>query len=213
MLRALDLTKSYDGAPLFDGLSLTLNAGERAGLVGPNGAGKSTLLRLLAGREQPDRGAVTTTARVGYLPQEAPAGDATLDTLLRDALGEAGEALAALSEPGDLDRYAHALERAEATDAWAAEARADEIRRRLAIDHLPGDRPLAGSRAASRRARCWRRRCWRTRRCCCSTSRPTTSTPRAWPGSRPSSATSTARCSSSPTTAASSTPSSIASTS
>ncbi len=143
MLRALDLTKSYDGAPLFDGLSLTLNAGARAGLVGPNGAGKSTLLRLLAARERPDRGAVTTTARVGYLPQEAPAGDATLDSLLHDALGEAGEALAALSEPGDLDRYAHALERAEATHAWAAEARAEEIRHRLAIGHLDGDRPLA----------------------------------------------------------------------
>ena len=143
MLRALDLTKSYDGAPLFDGLSLTLNAGERAGLVGPNGAGKSTLLRLLAGREHPDRGAVTTTARVGYLPQEAPAGDATLDSLLREALGEAGEALAVLrGHEHDLDRYAHALERAEATHAWAAEARAEEIRRRLAIDHLPGDRPL-----------------------------------------------------------------------
>ena len=143
MLRALDLTKSYDGAPLFDGLSLTLGAGERAGLVGPNGAGKSTLLRLLAGREHPDRGAVARQGRVGYLPQEAPAGEATLDDLLRDALGEAGAALAGLHEPNlDLDRYAHALERAEATQAWAAEARAEEIRRRLGIEHLPGDRPL-----------------------------------------------------------------------
>src|ERR687885_493477 len=62
VLRALDLAKSYDGAPLFEGLSLTLNAGDRAGLVGPNGAGKSTLLRLLAGRERPDRGSVATSA-------------------------------------------------------------------------------------------------------------------------------------------------------
>src|SRR5215217_6338116 len=96
VLAALDLTKSYDGAPLFEGLALTLNAGDRAGLVGPNGAGKSTLLRLVAGRERPDRGAVSTTAKVGYLPQEAPTGDATLDSLLRDALGEAGAVLAEL---------------------------------------------------------------------------------------------------------------------
>ena len=142
MLRALDLTKSYDGAPLFDGLSLTLNPGDRAGLVGPNGAGKSTLLRLLAGHERPDRGSITTAATIGYLPQEAPAGDATLDDLLHRALGEAGEALRALHAPGDLDAYAHALERAEATGAWAAEARAEEARRRLGIDHLAADRPL-----------------------------------------------------------------------
>ena len=62
VLRALDLTKSYDGAPLFEGLSLTLNPGDRAGLVGPNGAGKSTLLRLLAGRELADRGSLFVTA-------------------------------------------------------------------------------------------------------------------------------------------------------
>jgi len=93
VLRAHDLTKSYDGAPLFDGLSLTLNPGDRAGLVGPNGAGKSTLLRLLAGHERPDRGSITTAATVGFLPQEAPAGDATLDDLLHAALGEAGRAL------------------------------------------------------------------------------------------------------------------------
>ena len=140
MLRALDLTKSYDGAPLFEGLSLTLNPGDRAGLVGPNGAGKSTLLRLLAGREQPDRGSITRQATVGYLPQEAP--DATLDQLLHDALGEAGRTLKALHSPEDLDAYAHALDRAEATGAWAAESRAEEVRRRLTIDHLDPARPL-----------------------------------------------------------------------
>jgi ATPase subunit of ABC transporter with duplicated ATPase domains len=141
VLRALDLTKSYDGAPLFEGLSLTLNPGDRAGLVGPNGGGKSTLLRLLAGREPADRGSLFVTATVGYLPQEAP--DATIDELLHTALGEAGDALAALQRPGDLDTYAHALERAEATGAWAAEARAEDVRRRLGIEHLGADRPLS----------------------------------------------------------------------
>ena len=141
MLRALDLTKSYDGAPLFEGLSLTLNPGDRAGLVGANGAGKSTLLRLLAGHELADRGSLFVTATVGYLPQEAP--DVTIDDLLHTALGEAGEALAALQRPGDLDAYAHALERAEATGAWAAEARAEDVRRRLGIDHLDAERPLS----------------------------------------------------------------------
>jgi ATPase subunit of ABC transporter with duplicated ATPase domains len=143
VLRALHLTKSYDGAPLFDGLSLTLNPGDRAGLVGPNGAGKSTLLRLLAGREQADSGSLFATATVGYLPQEAPGGDGTLDDLVHAALGEAGEALRALQQPGDLDAYTSALETAEATGAWAAEARAEEVRRRLGIDHLAADRPLS----------------------------------------------------------------------
>jgi ATPase subunit of ABC transporter with duplicated ATPase domains len=140
VLRALDLTKSYDGAPLFEGLSLTLNPGDRAGLVGPNGTGKSTLLRLLAGREQPDHGSITDGATVGYLPQEAP--DATLESLLHDALGEAGRTLAALQRPEDLDAYADALDRAEATGAWAAESRAQQVRRHLDIEHLDPARPL-----------------------------------------------------------------------
>src|SRR5262245_22367502 len=145
MLKALDLSKGYDEGPLFAGLSLVLAPGDRVGLVGPNGAGKSTLLRLLAGRERPDRGSVTLApgVRVGYLPQEAPAG--TLDDLLRDAIGPAWDALAelhALATPDTLDAYGEALARVEATGAWAAEARADEARRRLSIEHLPGDAPL-----------------------------------------------------------------------
>jgi ATPase subunit of ABC transporter with duplicated ATPase domains len=156
MLQASDLTKSYDGAPLFDGLSLVLGDGERAGMVGRNGVGKSTLLRLLAGVDRPDRGAVSTSAgaRVGWLPQEAPDAETTLGALLGAGLGEAwvvrGElgALEARLERGDtsdatLAAYGHAQERFGALDGWALDARLDEARRALAIEHLDPQTPLA----------------------------------------------------------------------
>ena len=78
MLKATDLTKSHDGAPLFDGLSLTLDDGARAALVGANGVGKTTLLRLLAGVDRPDRGAVALgAARPRRLPAAGRARPAT----------------------------------------------------------------------------------------------------------------------------------------
>src|ERR1044072_1823937 len=49
MLKGTDLSFSHDGAPLFDGVSLTLDDGARAALVGGNGVGTTTLIRLLAG--------------------------------------------------------------------------------------------------------------------------------------------------------------------
>ena len=77
MLQASDLTKSYDGAPLFDGLSFVLGDGERAGLVGRNGVGKSTLLRLLAGVDRADRGSVATGRRSPRRPPLPTNGCAT----------------------------------------------------------------------------------------------------------------------------------------
>ena len=156
MLQASDLTKAYDGAPLFDGLSFVLGDGERAGLVGPNGVGKSTLLKLLAGVDQPDRGTASTGPgeRIGWLAQEAPDAATTLGELLGAGLGEVwtvrGElrALEARLTAGDaspatLERYGQAQSRFEALGGWALEAALDEARRALAIDHLDPATPLA----------------------------------------------------------------------
>jgi iron complex transport system ATP-binding protein len=58
LLQALDLHAAYEGAPVLQGLNLTLAAGEMAGLLGPNGSGKSTLLRVLCGLMRPRQGEV-----------------------------------------------------------------------------------------------------------------------------------------------------------
>jgi zinc/manganese transport system ATP-binding protein len=72
------VTCGYSGKAVFRNVSLTLHAGQLAGLVGPTGCGKSTLLRALLGLVRPWRGRVqvfggpvtrTTRARIGYVPQ------------------------------------------------------------------------------------------------------------------------------------------------
>ena len=59
-LEARDVTFGYPGAaPLYRGLSLAVEAGERVALRAPSGAGKTTLCRLLAGYLAPQEGSVS----------------------------------------------------------------------------------------------------------------------------------------------------------
>ena len=53
--------KGYGSRSVLRDVTLGIAAGDRIGIVGRNGDGKSTLLRLIAGREEPDAGAVTRT--------------------------------------------------------------------------------------------------------------------------------------------------------
>jgi molybdate transport system ATP-binding protein len=55
---ASNVTVLVEGRPVLSGIDFTLRRGERVAVLGPNGAGKSTFLRLLAGDEQPARGAI-----------------------------------------------------------------------------------------------------------------------------------------------------------
>lgn len=58
MIRATDLTKSYEHLTVLNSVSLTLPRGEITAIVGPSGAGKTTLLQILGTLERPDRGSV-----------------------------------------------------------------------------------------------------------------------------------------------------------
>jgi ATPase subunit of ABC transporter with duplicated ATPase domains len=76
VLAARSISKSFGDTVVLDGLSLTVTPGSRIGIVGPNGIGKSTLLRVLAGLEEPDRGAVSREPpglSVAYVPQQPEA--------------------------------------------------------------------------------------------------------------------------------------------
>jgi ABC transport system ATP-binding/permease protein len=68
------ISLAFIGAPVFDEINLTIERGEKVGLVGRNGAGKSTLLRLIEGSVEPDSGTVSLQngAVAAYLSQEVP---------------------------------------------------------------------------------------------------------------------------------------------
>ena len=78
LISAQSLKKSFGAKPLFEGVSLTVNDGDRLGLIGPNGAGKSTFLQILASKMDLDSGEVSVrkNARLAYVAQESafPAG-------------------------------------------------------------------------------------------------------------------------------------------
>ena len=81
--------------------TVTLNPGEKVGLVGRNGAGKSSLFSLIAGRLQADAGDFDMPAkwRLGQVAQEMPETEQpATDFVLDGDLGDGVEKLAVVAD-------------------------------------------------------------------------------------------------------------------
>ncbi len=166
LLHAADLSLSYGSRTIFDGLTLTIEEGERIGLVGVNGSGKSTLMRMLARTAAPDRGEVQLRrgALVTYLPQEpAFAEGATVASELavaRAPLRAALEAhahlsarLAAAPDPATHERLladlAATADRVEHLGGWDTAHEARRLLDRLGVKDW--ERPVADLSGGARK--------------------------------------------------------------
>lgn len=99
-LRSLGVTL---GAPLFSNLNLSVEPGDRLGIVAANGRGKSTLLRSITGDFEPTSGDITRSRglRVGHVEQDVPA--SLIDMAFHDAVLAALPADQAESESWRVD--------------------------------------------------------------------------------------------------------------
>lgn len=77
MIRFLNVSLMRGTKPLLEGADLTLNPGDKIGLIGANGAGKSSLFAMLRNELHPDGGEIDFPAkwRMAYVAQETPALD------------------------------------------------------------------------------------------------------------------------------------------
>jgi ABC transport system ATP-binding/permease protein len=107
------LSKSYGTRAVFDGVSFSIEEGEKVGFIGVNGSGKSTLFRIVAEEEGHEGGSLAyrRNLSVGYLSQE-PAFTET-DTILAAVAQGRPELLDAISEYHEVGRLLRAASGSE----------------------------------------------------------------------------------------------------
>jgi ATP-binding cassette subfamily F protein uup len=128
LITVLNAHLAYGDQPLLDGAQLTVQPGERVGLIGRNGTGKSSLLKIIAGLASLDDGEVQRreSLKISFVSQEPQLAPAET---LRDSL------LANLSHADDREH-------------WRMESRLEEFLHRFALD---GARTPASSSGGERK--------------------------------------------------------------
>lgn len=145
MLNLNGITVRLGGRTILDRATAALPPYGRVGLIGRNGAGKSTLMKVMIGSLEADDGSLEMPkgTRIGYIAQEAPAGESTpFDTVLAADTERAALMLESEQEGLDPDRMAEVHERLIAIDAYTAPARASRILVGLGFDEEMQGQPL-----------------------------------------------------------------------
>ena len=143
MIRLDNISKQHGSQILFLEASMSVNRGDKVGLVGPNGAGKSTIFRMITGEEEPNGGQVHREKDLvlGYFSQDV--GDMSGRSVVEETMAGAGEVAvlahelhaleAAMCDPdtedldGVIERFGVVQGRFDALDGYALDARAREI--------------------------------------------------------------------------------------
>ncbi|MHB8709822.1 MAG: ATP-binding cassette domain-containing protein, partial [Desulfuromonadales bacterium] len=142
-----NITLAFGGPPLFDGVNLQIEPGERLCLLGRNGTGKSTLLKLINGDLPADSGEIHRQQglRAALVSQDVPLELAgTVFDIVAAGMGDAAELLASYhqvahrlaTEGGDfllleLEKLQH---RMDESAAWSLHQEVERILNRLHLD-------------------------------------------------------------------------------
>lgn len=152
-----NVSVSFGGAPLLDGIQLQVEAGDRLCLLGRNGSGKSTLLKLISGEFQPDCGDISRQQglRVALVSQEVPEGlDGTVFDIVAKGMGNAAAFLAEYHHLGQLlateggeallKRLSVLQKKLEDQGGWHLHQEVERILGRLSLDPDAGFATLSG---------------------------------------------------------------------
>jgi ABC transport system ATP-binding/permease protein len=117
-----DVSIRFRGPALLDGVSCTIEPGQRIGLLGRNGAGKTTLMRLLRREMQPDSGQIVFSpgTTIALLPQDVPQNiHGTIESVVTNGVVLAPDAAADVHDA-----------------EWRSQHQVDQILSRMELDPL-----------------------------------------------------------------------------
>ena len=128
LVRLEHVTKLYDPDLILDDISVSIEHGDRIGLIGRNGTGKTTLIKIINGMLANFKGKVVSARglRIGYLSQEP---DLARDCTLRQEMLKVFEERRALED--EMLLLAEEMETHESPDFLARYARIQEQHERL----------------------------------------------------------------------------------
>ena len=142
LLTATGVEKAFGDRYVLRGCDLTVDLGERVGLVGPNGSGKSTFLKILADIDGKDHGTVERPASAAYLSQHPVLPGDTVGDALDEAVAwhrQLLEDYEAASVQGELERAAQLHDQLDRV-GWEVDHRVSAMADRLSCP--PRDAPL-----------------------------------------------------------------------